>query len=182
MEINVSQLLKEPVGSKRTYRVDESAGDAENTSRVEGTVGLVHTDRSILAQGTLNTEVELTCSRCLGLFICQLAFDIEEEYFPTRDVFSGAPVAAPQDSGSFTIDEHHVIDLTEAIRQYVLLATPMKPLCSAECAGLCPTCGHNLNQGPCNCPPQEIDPRWAKLYRLAQANDEIPAERQQGRE
>ena len=62
--------------------------------------------------------------------------------------------------------DHHVIDLTEAICQYALLAAPMKPLCHNDCAGLCQKCGHNLNKGPCACPTQEIDSRWSELTNL----------------
>jgi len=42
----------------------------------------------------------------------------------------------PDEAGCFTIDEHQVIDLTEAVRQYALMAVPMKPLCREDCAGL----------------------------------------------
>lgn len=182
MQINVSRLLREPIGSTRTHIVDEVTDVSGNSSRVQGEVRLTRTDRGILAQGTLNTRVELTCSRCLGLFTCPLALDIEEEYYATTDILSGAPIPRPEDSGCFTIDERHVIDLTEAIRQYVLLAIPMKPLCATDCAGLCPTCGHNLNQGPCSCPPQKIDPRWAKLRTLTSANSDVSADGHQGRE
>jgi uncharacterized protein len=45
----------------------------------------------------------------------------------------------------------------------------MKPLCRADCSGLCPTCGKDLNEGQCNCERTEIDPRWAKLSKLAAA-------------
>jgi uncharacterized protein len=95
-----------------------------------------------------------------------MTLNIEEEYFPIIDVSSDTPLSLPGELGSFTIDEHHVLDLTEAIRQYALLAVPMKPLCREDCAGLCPGCGRNLNQGGCDCPPQEADPRWAKLKNL----------------
>jgi uncharacterized protein len=56
--------------------------------------------------------------------------------------------------------------LNEAIRQYALLARPVKPLCWEDCAGICQTCGQNLNQEPCSCPAPEIDPRWSKLTEL----------------
>ena len=85
---------------------------------------------------------------------------------PTIDINTGAKLPEPDETGSFTIDEHHILDLTEAIRQYRVMALPMKPLCREECAGLCPTCGKNLNTGPCDCPANEIDPRWAKLLKL----------------
>jgi len=169
MQINVSQLLRSPIGSVRDYEVKQIidvTGDG-GSSLVQGKVRLMRTDRGILVKGVLATEVELTCSRCLSLFGCPLALDIEEEYFPTTDVVSGAPLPMPEEPGAFTIDEHHELDLTEAIRQCALLAIPMKPLCREDCAGLCPNCGHNLNLGVCNCLPQEADPRWSELSKLS---------------
>ena len=150
MQLNVSQLLKASIGSTRDYEVSGTV-DIGGGSLIQGEVRLMRTDQGILVKGTLRIEVEVTCSRCLSLFSCPLALNIEEEYFPTTDVISGASLSLPEETGCFTIDEHHILDLTEAIRQYVLLATPMKPLCGEDCAGLCPYCGHNLNQGPCNC-------------------------------
>ena len=168
MQINVSQLLKEPIGSSRNYEVSEIVdvtGDGSGR-KVQGEVRLLRTHRGVLVKGELHAEVELTCSRCLSLFNFPVAINFEEEYLPTIDVVSGAPLPSPEEPGSFIIDEHHVIDLTEAIRQYTLLAMPMKPLCRQDCAGLCPDCGYNLNQGPCDCPPQTIDLRWSELSKL----------------
>ncbi|GAI19598.1 unnamed protein product, partial [marine sediment metagenome] len=88
------------------------------------------------------------------------------EYFPTTDVVSGAWLPLPEEASYFTIDERYVLDLAEAIRQYMMLAIPMKPLCREDCAGLCSRCGHNLNQGPCNCLPQEIDSRWSEVSKI----------------
>jgi len=171
MRINVSQQLKASIGSMRKYGVSEIVNVANGKSMVQGEVGLIRTDRGILAKGTLHTGVEVTCSRCLSLFSCPLTLNIEEEYFPTTDVVSSASLPLPEEPGCFTIDEHHVLDLTEAIRQYALLAIPMKPLCCGDCAGLCPSCGHNLNQGPCDCSPRETEPRWSELNKLALASD-----------
>ncbi len=173
MQINVSQQLKASIGSIRNYEVSEVidiAGDG-GSSLVQGGVRLMRTDRAILAKGTLHTEVEVTCSRCLSLFSCPLTLNIEEEYFPTTDVVSGAWLPLPEEPSCFTIDEHHVLDLTETICQYALLAIPMKPLCGKDCAGLCSNCGHNLNQGPCGCLPQAADPRWSELGKLAFISD-----------
>jgi len=171
MQINVSQQLKASIGSIRNYELNEVVDIANGSSLVQGKISLMRTDRSILVKGVLHTEVEVTCSRCLSLFSYPLTLNVEEEYFPTTDVVSGASLPLPEEPGCFTIDEHHILDLTEAIRQYVLLATPMKPLCREDCAGLCPHCGHNLNQGPCGCLPREVDPHWSELNKLALASD-----------
>jgi uncharacterized protein len=168
MDMNVSQLLREPIGATRDYDIDETidlTGEGIQ-DRIKGTCHMVRTQRSILVKCSLNTEMELACSRCLGKFKQPVRIKFNEEFFPTLDIDSGAPLPPPEEASSFTIDELHILDITEAVRQYFLLATPMKPLCKKECAGLCPTCGKNLNLGKCACPPDNIDPRWAKLADL----------------
>jgi len=168
MQINVAQLLRASIGSVRDYdikQVIDITGDGVN-SMVEGKVRLLRTDRSILVKGKLDTGVELTCGRCLSPFKCSLTMKIEDEYYPTTDVDTGAAISVPDEPGSFTIDENHILDLTEAVRQYALLAPPIKPLCVESCAGLCPFCGHNLNLGPCGCPSRGTDSRWAELSKL----------------
>lgn len=173
MRINVSQQLKEPIGSTRNYRVDEIidiTGDGDS-SVVQGDIGLVRTDRGILAKGTLCVTVNVTCSRCLRLFGCSLNLKVEDEYFPVAEVASGTPAPLPEESDGITIDKYHTLDLTEIIRQNALLALPIKPLCRQDCAGLCSECGHNLNQGSCGCPPVGTDPRWSKLSQLVSGGD-----------
>jgi len=167
MRINVSQQLKAPIGLVRDYEVSEVVGIAGGSRLVQGEVRLIRTNRGILAKARLHAEVEVTCSRCLSLFSCPLRLDIEEEYFPTTDVVSGVWLPLPEEPGRFIIDQHHILDLTEAIRQYALLAIPMKPLCHEGCVGLCLICGHDLNQGPCGCLPRGVGSGQSKLNKLA---------------
>jgi uncharacterized protein len=168
MRINVSQLLKEPVGSRRRYKIDEAVEivEGEDSCPVRGEVELLRTDRSILVKGTMQTELSITCSRCLVSFTCPLTLHLEEEYFPTVDVITGAALPVQDGVDRFTINAQHMLDLSEAIRQSAVVATPMKPVCSEDCAGLCPTCGGNLNLEQCDCPSQSVDPRWLKLAEL----------------
>ncbi len=172
VQINVSQQLKEPIGSIRNYEVNEIVDIAGDNCLVQGETRLMRTNRSIMVKGTLRTEIERTCSRCLSWFSCPLTLNIEEEYFPVTDVVTGASLSLPDEPGSFIIDENNILDLTETIRQYALLATPMKPLCRQDCIGLCPTCGGNLNQVPCNCPAKPVDLRWSELSKLVLADNE----------
>ena len=169
MQINVAQLLKTAIGTIRNYEVKGVVDIGGNgmDSAVWGKCSLMRTDRGILVKGRLHTEAKVTCSRCLTLFSYPLVLDVEEEYFPTVGVITGASVPVPGEPGCFTIDEQHVLDLTEAMRQYALLAIPMKPLCRQDCVGLCPNCGKNLNLGSCDCPRQQVDPRWTVVARLA---------------
>lgn len=168
MQINVSQLLRASVGTTQEYEISEAVdvlGDG-NIRPVEGKIKLLRMDRSILVEATLHTGVELSCSRCMGMFISPLTLNIEEEFIPTVDVVSGVKLPSPEEPGTFTIDEHHVIDLTEAIGQYAWMAVPMKPVCREDCAGLCRQCGQNLNMEKCGCPSDMTDPRWSGLTEL----------------
>ena len=166
MQFNVSQLLKEPPGTERRYSFQEEERRFEELAAdVHGAVRLMRGDQGILVMAEIETAVGCVCSRCLNRFVEPVSLQITEEFLPTLDVTSGARLS-PADDGSFTIDAQHILDLGDAVRQYAVLAAPMKPLCAADCAGLCPTCGANFNQGQCGCPTTQADSRWAKLEGL----------------
>jgi uncharacterized protein len=167
MKINVAQLLKEPVGSVRDHVIDEVG---ESGYPIRGKVQLLRTNRSILVRGRLETTDRYVCSRCLEEFDNPLDLEIEDEFFLVKDPLSELPVPPPGDSGAFTIDENNILDLGEAVRQYSLLAQPMKPICREDCRGLCPQCGCNLNQETCDCKPARSDSSWAPLLGLTASN------------
>jgi len=163
--VNVAQQLKGLIGSVRQVEVDDvvPASQGSGTERVVGTLTFLRTDRSILVTGHLETETPATCSRCLTDYPQAAAFDIEEEFFPLVDVTTGARLPLPEEEGAFTIDERHILDMREAVRQYTLLSLPMKPLCTSDCRGLCARCGANQLPHPTRraamrhpqCPPAE---------------------------
>jgi uncharacterized protein len=163
MYINVAQLLKEPVGSTRKYKVDEFISE-EGATHVQGEVTVMHTNRSVLVQGTMNAQGSNTCSRCLEPTEFSVTFRIEDEYFPSIDIVSGLPL--PHNPDVFMLDESHVLDLTEALNQYMVMTMPMKVLCRPDCAGICPSCGQNLNIHSCSCSEHSTDQRWSKLVSL----------------
>jgi uncharacterized protein len=181
MQTNVAQLLKAPVGSIRTLTVNDILEDNSTQYSVQGELTLIRTNNSILVQGTLTTEASITCSRCLKSYTCRITLKIEEEYFPTIDIITGVKLPKPEEPGTFSIDEHHILDLTEAIRQYIITAIPMKPLCKETCAGLCSICGKDLNLGDCGCHQEKIDPRWSELLKLKNSNKVKITNRNKGR-
>ena len=73
--------------------------------------------------------------------------------------------AADEDTYLLAGDE---LDLEPLARDAVLLDLPLAPLCSEECLGLCPQCGTNWNDGPCDC-PGVVDPRWSALDALRES-------------
>ena len=181
MQINVSQQLKSSIGEVRDYEPAGTINLDNDNIKVQGKVRLIRTDRGILAKGVMHSDTELTCSRCLSLFIHHFNLDMEEEFFPTTDVNTGATISLPDEPGCFTIDENNILDLTDAVRQYLLMAIPIKPLCQQDCAGLCPTCGTNLNEAPCDCPSEAIDTRWEVLQKLVKTDVKTPANSKKGK-
>jgi uncharacterized protein len=166
IQVNVAQLLKSEQGATRIVQIDDVFEDETGLIPVRGELKLTLINKRILVQGRLTIEVQLVCSRCLKPFTCTIPLDIEEEYYPIIDINTGSRLPPPEETGAFMIDEHHILDLTEAIRQYKVMALPMKPLCREDCVGICPTCGKNLNEEECCCPSDEVDPRWGELLKL----------------
>lgn len=170
MNFNVAGLLKDLVGTIREFHVceDVDMGDSGIAliSPVEGTVRLTRTPGGVLVEGHLHTTADQTCSRCLEPVSSPLDLDLTEEFLQTLDISTGLPLGASQEDPSILIDSHHVVNLDELIRQYLLTWLPMHPLCRQDCAGLCQECGHNLNESPCACPLPAVDSRLAALGTL----------------
>ena len=168
MIYNVSQLLKELTGAVRRDEVDErleSSDEPWESCRVQGTVTLLRTHRGVLVTGELTTAIPLECGFCLESFDLPLVLSLEEEFFPIIDVSSGLPVGVPTETGPFLIDKHHILDISEAVRQAIVLTTPISPRCGEDCRGLCPICGVNRNEQQCSC-EQPVDRRWTALGQL----------------
>ena len=174
MYFNLSELMREPSGSTRTYEVDEEftpRGDAE-TQRIKGTVGLLRTDKSVWVSADLDSAVPCTCSRCLKEHWQPIHLTIEEEAYSLVDLETGTRATGPKDSEEgFGIDQTHILDLTEAAREYAALSVPMKPMCRNDCKGICLGCGVNLNDFSCRCDKAVRDGRWGPLLKLLPSNE-----------
>jgi uncharacterized protein len=165
-DVEASTSVEAPAEGGGPTRVGEPAGGQE--SRVQGRASITRAERGILLKGSFGCQVRLTCVRCLTSFAHSAEFSVEEMFYPSIDILTGLPQALADEDGSacFTIDEHHILDTSEMIRQYCLLAIPMKALCRVDCAGLCPDCGANLNENRCHCVRR---PRTALAQALEQA-------------
>ena len=168
MQYNLAQLLREPTGSTRDYEVDDSfPGPEDGADRAQGWVRVIRTHRGVLVRAELETQVKLTCSRCIGPFELRSVLIMEEESFPAVDPVTGRKTEPPEEAEGVTrLDAQHVLDLTEMVRQCVLTEVPIKPLCREECPGLCPVCGSDLNKEKCKCNAAPTNPRWGSLAEL----------------
>ncbi|HEY7415520.1 MAG TPA: DUF177 domain-containing protein [Ktedonobacteraceae bacterium] len=173
MIFNVAQLVKSPVGTSLEADLNEESvqldKDLKLVGPLTGHVRMRHINQGLLIDGWGDITLELECTRCLKHFERTLHVPFEERFFPTVDVLTGVPLPPFEEDDIFPIDEHHLVDLTEAIRQRAWLEIPMVVLCKEDCAGLCSQCGHDLNLGPCNCEP-EVDTRLNVLKTLLQSD------------
>jgi uncharacterized protein len=176
LAFNVAQLLKEGVGASRQRELSGEVYDVDENNPgavpVAGAVTLVRTPAGILVTGEAEMTLAVQCRRCLELTSQRVTLEIEEEFVPQIDVFTGRPVAPPPDTGpELIIDERHTLDLTEVLWQYAVAQTMRPVYCSEDCKGLCPYCGANLNLGTCACDTRQIDPRLEGLTRLLGSSD-----------
>ena len=153
MQLNVLQELRHRLGSVTTYDVNEPSVplDGSELAAVTGSLTLLRTDRGLLATFKVQASASERCARCLVEADCPVEMEFEEEFIAVVDPNTSARVRLSKDEEAFRIGPDFVLDLREPIRQYGLMAEPVKPLCRPDCAGLCPTCGSNLNEGACEC-------------------------------
>jgi uncharacterized protein len=167
MKYNAAQLLVEHLGSTRQHEIDQPPHQIDDGLRavtpLRGTVKLTRTNRGILADARVETDLRQECSRCLEDVDTPMKVRFIEEFYPTVDLRTGASVQRPEGGTGFMMTEAHEVDLTEAVRQSILLELPMKPLCRADCAGLCLHCGKNRNEGACGCQDEPPDARLSVL-------------------
>ena len=125
MHINVSQIMKEPSGSSSSVEVDDSVSLESGVERirVRGTVGLMRTDLGVWVSASLRSEVPCVCSRCLDELAEPISMEIDEEFLPVDEPATGS---SGEVEGNLSIDDHHILDLADAIREYATLNTPMK--------------------------------------------------------
>ncbi len=149
MVIDIARMV--PTGDRFEGEDPASAlGMADDMLRAEHPV-LYRLDAQLVAQdlivrGTLRTIVSVRCSRC-------------SVFFPSEVVDDGFEVVRE------VSESEEYVDLTEDMRESIILAFPSYPVCSSDCKGLCAQCGANLNDGPCGCKPPG-DGRWSALDTL----------------
>jgi len=101
----------------------------------------------VLLEGTVETQMQAQCGRCLENFTTLLKVsDICHFYEKVED---------PE------------LDVTEDVREDLVIAIPPNPVCDDECEGLCPSCGANKNKQKCQCaPPERENDSWGELDNL----------------
>lgn len=161
LRLNVGFVLKEGIGFSREFTFDEAevhVADDLIVSQLTGAVTLSRTPQGLYAQGRLQGTIHDQCVRCLVDVDQILTSKIGE-------LFIYPPENAPKDALVVGEDAH--LDLAPLVREDMLLSKPIRILCRPDCKGLCPICGQNWNEGPCDdYPVEKTDPRWTALAEL----------------
>jgi uncharacterized protein len=116
--------------------------------------------------GTVQTRLELPCSRCLEPFSWPVDSSFDLRYQPHAQNTGEGEREIEEDDLTTAFYENETIDLGQLMREQFYLALPMKPLCAETCLGLCVQCGANRNQETCGCSREWEDPRLAVLKTL----------------
>ncbi len=132
-------------------------------ARVE--LDIIKSDSTYLCTGLVELKVELECSRCLDYYPSSLRGELD---FSIRETAEGTPL----DRGEIPDNQIIVpagtqrVDISDPVREALILEVPLKPLCVENCRGLCPHCGGNRNERECQCRVEMTDTRWDDLRKL----------------
>lgn len=137
--------------------------DERFSDKIKARVKLEKSSRQILLQANIDTGAVFTCDRCLDSFEKQLRVIYSLVYVTDHRSMSG--VKKEEEIHVLSADANY-IDLDEDVRQYTLLAIPLKLLCIEDCKGLCPVCGINKNRETCSCNSQGFNSQWDILKKL----------------
>jgi len=131
---------------------------------VEGSLrkGIAQTD----VQGNIDARIEIECSRCLMTTEKSLKFPFNAVFVSPENYTDEKEAVLNIDDLDVSITVDDKIDLSELVREQILLAVPSQIFCREDCKGLCQKCGASQNLIDCKCQEKEIDPRWQSLREL----------------
>lgn len=161
LRVEIGDLERGPVDVSASVAVDDPLLDGVGIDLAEAVAvsGRVSqaTPGRFYWSGRLVSRVKGQCRRCLVATSVAIDAEVAVVFSEEED---------PDDPSQYVIDPGAgSIDLGEAVREELILATEPYALCREDCKGLCPHCGTDLNENTCDCQPP-TDPRWAGLEAL----------------
>ena len=115
----------------------------------------------IYLNGRITTLLSMICSRCLSPYEFQVDSCFDHVYLPEELEVSGDQLEPDEMDRMYYASRQ--IDLRDIILEQLNFTFPSRPLCSEECQGICPICGHIVGEGSCKCATSEADPRLEKF-------------------
>lgn len=150
--------------------IEFSDGNVRQLSplKAEGSVELLgNTLGEIRVQGRLEVTMEADCDRCLETAQLPVTTDFDLFYRPDPVRHANEEVEIDEGESQIAFYKGEGLELSDILREHILLSLPMQRVCSEACKGICPSCGQNRNQGDCGCTSKPVDDRWAALKKLS---------------
>ena len=172
MFLSVKEMELRKVRFDETFepgQMDFSGEDLEQSSPLK-TAGvaelLAHTGGEVRIQGRYSVTMQAQCDRCLkqAQFPLERSFDLF--YRPMSVIARDEEVEIDEGEAEIGFYENGGLELEDILREQILLALPMQRVCSDVCQGICPVCGKNRNETPCDCKIESADDRWGALRKL----------------
>jgi len=166
LRITLAELELRRVAASESYDpgvLDYQGTDFRQTAPLKIDVSAELVGEEIRIRGHLSTRLEIDCDRCLRAVDLPVSSSFDLFYRPMQTLKEADEVEvhpAELEVGFYSGDG---IELADVALEQVILAVPMKVVCSAECKGLCPVCGVNRNLTPCDCAPPPKDSPFASL-------------------
>lgn len=134
------------------------------TGQADICLDIIRSERIYYCQGSVDCDGRLTCSRCLVEYPVHFRGEID---FSIQEADEGSvnPDEVPENE-MIVAPGAQEIDISQPVGEALLLEVPLKPLCSETCRGICPICGGNKNDKPCDCKEETEDSRWDGLRDL----------------
>ena len=169
MILDLREFEEFPAQTTLTTKVGEIApirDDVASVGAVTLALTIQQSGEEFYIQGSVAATVGVECARCLVSY--DLPLEGQVDFIVTTAEVREQQKAEAVDSEDYIVVDGNVLvaDLTDIIRQALVLELPMKPICRDDCQGLCPQCGANRNESPCDCRVEEPDPRWEGLKKL----------------
>ena len=143
------------------------AGECVFVAPLQTRLRVVRVGEMVEVEGTVESRIRHSCSRCLMEFeeplASRFALTYAREMPEVMEDASGEEVELSAEEMGLILFHGEEVDLGEAIAEQVVMALPMRPLCREECRGLCPQCGANLNEVDCGCERPVFNAKFAAL-------------------
>ncbi|MBI5184058.1 MAG: DUF177 domain-containing protein [Nitrospinae bacterium] len=164
-EIPEEGLKLDLIKSPSFFEIEEA--NFKITKPISIHCNITKVDDEIYLRGTISSTIEIKCSRCLQSLTLSVDPKFEITYLPLTLMPCDEEVELEKDDMDISYYSNNIVDIIFPLRDQIVLSIPIKPLCTPDCAGLCPVCGQNLNIKMCSCyKSEDIDPRLSILKEL----------------
>jgi uncharacterized protein len=157
---------EEPLSGYASLLFLEETGECHFCAPLQVHLSVAREYDHVRVSGRVNTALDLCCSRCLSEFSIEIDSPFTIFYLKDEGLGEDVDMELNEEdlvTATYGGDE---IDFTNEIAEQIILAIPIKPLCSDDCKGLCPDCGADLNVAQCSCKRENFNLKFEALKKL----------------